>query len=556
MPATEHSDAELVAQSLADDREAFGRIVSRYQSLICSLAYNATGSLSASEDLAQQTFLTAWQRLRQLREPAKLRAWLCGIARGLTSNAVRRQTHQPVHAAVPLDAIHDLPASAPTPDERAITREEEAILWRSLERIPDDYREPLILFYREGESIERVAAALELSEDAIRQRLSRGRKLLHQQVLALVEGTLRQTKPGKAFTLGVVAALPLLATTATAATAATATATKGGSAAKAAGAAGMWSVLLSSGMLILYALFGVFGYGGRWVGRKMGRASQQTTLGRRRLIQFWRTLAIGFAVLVLPAGMLPGSVTYSRPWLVHAQTWSLSAFYWLVAAALVIWVWQRRRDARHREAEATAGGPMPGRSYTVWLALGMAGPALILGIFVFSLLFTDRTLTSTRIEESEARNIMTSRPDAQWTVYQYKDGSKSLNVALPEDRRIHRWTILNDALLAALAEQEIAPATRVENRDFHNGGVRGWMVLLSTFIVVAGTVLLLRRPGTAQFHRQETATPRAERIEKNILAAGAAVVLIALAALLGLVTSWVRTLSAAEARSGLCCRGG
>jgi len=148
MPATEHSDAELVAQSLADDREAFGRIVSRYQSLICSLTYNATGSLSASEDLAQQTFLTAWQRLRQLREPAKLRAWLCGIARGLTSNAVRRQTHQPVHAAAPLDAIHDLPASAPTPDERAITREEEAILWHSPERIPETYREPLVLFYR------------------------------------------------------------------------------------------------------------------------------------------------------------------------------------------------------------------------------------------------------------------------------------------------------------------------------------------------------------------------------------------------------------------------
>jgi RNA polymerase sigma factor (sigma-70 family) len=129
MPGTtEQSDADLVALSLAEDREAFEQIVSRYQSLICSLAYNATGSLSASEDLAQRTFLTAWQSLRQLREPAKLRAWLCGIARGLQRNAVRRQSHEPLYAAAPLEANHELPATESTPTERAIAREEEALL--------------------------------------------------------------------------------------------------------------------------------------------------------------------------------------------------------------------------------------------------------------------------------------------------------------------------------------------------------------------------------------------------------------------------------------------
>jgi RNA polymerase sigma factor (sigma-70 family) len=70
-----------VAATLTGNREAFSQIVSRYQSLICSLAYSATGSLGQSEDLAQETFITAWKRLRLLREPSKLRAWLCGIAR-------------------------------------------------------------------------------------------------------------------------------------------------------------------------------------------------------------------------------------------------------------------------------------------------------------------------------------------------------------------------------------------------------------------------------------------------------------------------------------------
>src|SRR5207249_1394274 len=83
----------------------------------------------------------------------------------------------------------------PQPHERAISAEEEAILWRSMERIPEIYREPLVLFYREHQSIEAVAQNLELSEDAVKQRLSRGRKLLHEEVLAFVEGTLARTNP-------------------------------------------------------------------------------------------------------------------------------------------------------------------------------------------------------------------------------------------------------------------------------------------------------------------------------------------------------------------------
>src|ERR1035441_864887 len=83
------SDAELVQWGLAGDREAFGRVVERYQSLICALAYSATGSLSRSEDLAQETFLIAWKQLRQLREPDKLRSWLCSIARSV----IRSEEH-------------------------------------------------------------------------------------------------------------------------------------------------------------------------------------------------------------------------------------------------------------------------------------------------------------------------------------------------------------------------------------------------------------------------------------------------------------------------------
>ncbi len=99
------NDAELVAASLSGNCDAFGRIVSRYQSLICSLAYSATGCLGQSEDLAQETFIAAWKHLRQLREPAKLRAWLCGIARNRINNSLRREGREPLRAAEPLETV-------------------------------------------------------------------------------------------------------------------------------------------------------------------------------------------------------------------------------------------------------------------------------------------------------------------------------------------------------------------------------------------------------------------------------------------------------------------
>ena len=208
MRSDEPDDVGLVNACLKGDREAFARIVTRYQALVASIAYSATGSIAQSEDLAQETFVAAWRYLGALAEPGKLRQWLCGIARRTTANALRRGQREPAQTAEPLDEVSSAPVETALPSDYAISREEEAILWRSLERIPETYREPLILFYREEQSIERVAEELELSQDAVRQRLSRGRKLLENEVAIFVEGALRKSAPGRSFTAGVLSVLP------------------------------------------------------------------------------------------------------------------------------------------------------------------------------------------------------------------------------------------------------------------------------------------------------------------------------------------------------------
>lgn len=213
----------LIEGSLAGQREAFREIVAKYQSLVCSVAYSVTGDLAESEDLAQETFLVAWRKLDTLEDRSKLGPWLCGILKNIARDSHRRGKRDLLHDAAPLDEAV-VSANVAELSDKTTQSEREAVMWAALEVIPETYREPLILFYRQGESIRGVAAALDLSEDAAKQRLSRGRKMLKLQVAALVEKALADSGPSSAFTIAVVAALPALATSSSAAAASAAAA--------------------------------------------------------------------------------------------------------------------------------------------------------------------------------------------------------------------------------------------------------------------------------------------------------------------------------------------
>ena len=389
MERADINDAELVAESLDGNRDAFRLIVERYQTLVSSLAYCATGNVSRSEDLAQETFLSAWKQLAELREPAKLRPWLCTIARFLISKEFRRQGREPDHAAESLEAVDEWVSPEPLPPDQVISDEEKAILWRSLERIPEIYREPLVLFYREHQSIEAVAQDLGLSEDAVKQRLSRGRKLLQDQFLSFVAGALNQTKPGKAFTLGVIAALPPLATTAKAATVGTALAQHGSVAAKTTTLGGFLQASAKILLGFVYWMAPVLPLGG-YIGYKMGGDRQHSERARRSVATFWRITGASMLLLViLPLPLL--ALIHKIFHLSHARFGALVEIwadflvpiliYAVAPLSLVIWVWQRRR----RIAPETAGGAQissqGGKSITLWVVLAMAGALVCLAVF-------------------------------------------------------------------------------------------------------------------------------------------------------------------------------
>src|ERR1017187_9874247 len=350
MPVTANNDAELVSGTLAGNRDAFSQIVTRYQSLICSLAYSATGSLGQSEDLAQETFITAWKHLGHLRERHKFRAWLCGIARNRINNFLRREGREPIRAAEPLEHAPDAPAPEPLPGEQTISNEEQAILWRALERIPEIYREPLVLFYRKHQSVEAVAQNLELTEDAVKQRLSRGRKLLHEQVLAFVEGALEKTSPGKAFTLGVLASLPVTLTMSAKAATLGAAATKGGLAAKATATAGLSGAILGP----------LLGIVGPWIQYRMFLAAAKTERERDFIKRYYRKLFLSilvFAIVFFALCLLENKIFPAHPVLYVAALLGLVFGYVAILIRMAMWSNAMFKQFRAEQAALANAAP-------------------------------------------------------------------------------------------------------------------------------------------------------------------------------------------------------
>ena len=102
-----NTDAELIQQSISGDEAAYGQMVQRYQSLVCSVAYNRCGDLAMSEDLAQEAFIQAWKKLADLNDANKFKSWICTIVRNLASRSREKSDRNvATDAAQLLSLIH------------------------------------------------------------------------------------------------------------------------------------------------------------------------------------------------------------------------------------------------------------------------------------------------------------------------------------------------------------------------------------------------------------------------------------------------------------------
>ncbi|MGO9019081.1 MAG: RNA polymerase sigma factor [Syntrophobacteraceae bacterium] len=166
-------DSQLIAAILEGDVNAYSILVLRYQGAIFNLMYRMTDSYEDAGDLAQETFIKAYEQLYRFQRGKKFFPWLYTIGLNHARNFLR---HNKRIQWVPLeDCAIDSELDYPCQQEDNICAKlDYAQLHEALNQLPLDYREALMLRYHEGLSMDEVAEAMTLKLSAAKMRVHRG----------------------------------------------------------------------------------------------------------------------------------------------------------------------------------------------------------------------------------------------------------------------------------------------------------------------------------------------------------------------------------------------
>lgn len=170
------TDRVLVLRAQDGDAESFVQLIGRHQGRLFRIAYLVLGDRQDSEDVVQETLISAWERLHLLSDPAAVRAWLSQICSRRATDIARRRARRATDAHSP-ENLHRHPDSAPDADpaRRSEVNLQLQALAEVLATMEPDLRSCWTLREIDGMSYREVAHALDITESTARGRISRAR---------------------------------------------------------------------------------------------------------------------------------------------------------------------------------------------------------------------------------------------------------------------------------------------------------------------------------------------------------------------------------------------
>ncbi len=186
--ASEFDEAGLVTQAQQGGVEAFTELVTRYEGNIYRLARHITQNPEDAEDVLQETFLKAYEHLKDFQGNSKFYTWLVRIAVNQSLMKLRKRKSD---ASVSLDDPYDtgeehltreIAVWDPNPEQTYSREEIRAILQKAVETLPPTFRAVFALRDIEELSTEETAAMLNLSIPAVKSRLLRARLRLREKL--------------------------------------------------------------------------------------------------------------------------------------------------------------------------------------------------------------------------------------------------------------------------------------------------------------------------------------------------------------------------------------
>ena len=168
------SDARMVALARSVDADAFEGLVRRHLRAAHAVALSIVGEPADAEDVCQDAFLVALERLDECRRPERFAAWLLQIVRNRARNALR---YAGVRQAMPLDVAHGL-SGGENPGRETERSELRDRLLAALARLPEIQRQVLMLHDLEGWRHREIAETLAIPEGTARAHLSQARRAM------------------------------------------------------------------------------------------------------------------------------------------------------------------------------------------------------------------------------------------------------------------------------------------------------------------------------------------------------------------------------------------
>jgi RNA polymerase sigma-70 factor (ECF subfamily) len=180
-------DFEIIQAVRRGDREAYAELVRRYEARVRGLCVSLLLNTAEADDAAQDVFLKVFTSLKTYRQDASFSAWIYRIASNHCLDVLRKRKRRKTES---LDELtdqtdegtgRDEPRAAEIEDPGSVRNDERALAFRVLSYLPAEQRELLMLREVEGLRYDEIAVVLKCSVEAVRARLHRARRLLHEK---------------------------------------------------------------------------------------------------------------------------------------------------------------------------------------------------------------------------------------------------------------------------------------------------------------------------------------------------------------------------------------
>jgi RNA polymerase sigma-70 factor (ECF subfamily) len=183
--------AAAAARARAGERDGFRDLVELSSPRIYRLALRVLGDPDEADDVVQETYVRAWGRMEELRDPAAAMGWLSRIARNAARDRLRWWKRRPREsfdeAALPLArALANLDGPLPA-DEALASAQMSAAVTGAVAALPDKHRVVLLLREADGMTYEEIADSLGIAVGTVESRLHRARAALARRLQKLVK---------------------------------------------------------------------------------------------------------------------------------------------------------------------------------------------------------------------------------------------------------------------------------------------------------------------------------------------------------------------------------